>query len=1011
MPNFPQPYEMRNWKQVTMGYDSLVFDFTKTGEYLPLVWTDGNSTNYPSHNRFGLHTAVGNQGAEAINILPAVVSASLVGIDKSDQNGQNWVLMCEEFFNRRESENIYLNNFTGNSGGDWWYDTMPNIYFYMLYSIYGSVGDFDYQLTKVADQWLEAVKAMDGSTTPWTEPYMNYRAWKMSTMEPLTSGVKQAEAAGAIGWILYNAYKQTSEEKYRIGAEWCMEFLSNWDSNPAYELQLPFGIYAAAKMNAELGTDYNIEKMLNWSFDPNDNARNWGVCLGNWGGFDCDGLVGEAKYDGYAFFMNGADQFGALIPMVRYDNRFARAIGKWALNLSNASRLFYTNYLPDFNQDGEAWAHQYDPNSYLAHEAMRESGLNTGISPYATGDFIRSGWGPSNYVLYGSSHVGMFGGIIDTTNIEGILELDLCKTDFFNENTFQTYLYYNPYDEAKDVELEVGWTIVDLYDAVTNEIITSNVSGIGTFTVSPDEARIIVLIPSGSQLTYDLNMTLVSDIVIDYSSGESVENYPPRIKSLATETPEIQFGQQVNLYCTATDREDAELNYKWIVGSDTLEETGSVLNWRSPSEAGLFEIISIVKDSQNEMVSDTIHINVIESINHAPIIEKLESESSKIGLEEATIITCFAEDEDGDELSYSWSAEFGEITGTDSSIVWRAPNEEGNYKILCQINDTRGATAKDSIIILVRDESTEDAEPIVYLTFDGNADDISGYYHHGNIVGAALTSDHLGTAKSAYFFDGVNDKISITNTNELNFQNGIAVCFWMNPTQLFDREAFPISHGSWENRWKVSIIPDHRLRWTIKTSSGIKDLDSSTKLAENVWVHVVAIFDGEDVEIYLNGELNSHTSFSGQILTTDIDLTIGQMLPSNTAYNFKGAIDDVRIFNAAISEAQIQKIYSGSTSINELGEIAIPENYCLQQNYPNPFNPETMISYELPENQFVILEIYDILGEKVDELVSQNQSAGRYNIQWNSSNVSSGIYFYKLHTNNFVEIKKCLKLK
>jgi len=101
--------------------------------------------------------------------------------------------------------------------------------------------------------------------------------------------------------------------------------------------------------------------------------------------------------------MNGADQFGALLPMVRYDNRFARAIGKWALNVANASRLFYTKYLPDFNQDGEAWAHQYDPKSYIAHEAMRENGLNTGISPYATGDFIRSGWGPSNYVLYGSS--------------------------------------------------------------------------------------------------------------------------------------------------------------------------------------------------------------------------------------------------------------------------------------------------------------------------------------------------------------------------------------------------------------------------------------------------------------------------------------------------------------------------------------------------------------------------------------------------------------------------------
>jgi len=161
MPNFPTPYLIRDWKKVTEGYDSLVFDLTKTGDYLPLVWIDGDGINYPNHNRFGLHTAVGNTGAEAINILPAVVGASLIGIDKSDQNGYNWVLMCEEFFNKRQEENVYLNNYVANSGNDWWYDTMPNVYFYMLYDLYLDIGDFDFQFTSVADRWLEAVKSME----------------------------------------------------------------------------------------------------------------------------------------------------------------------------------------------------------------------------------------------------------------------------------------------------------------------------------------------------------------------------------------------------------------------------------------------------------------------------------------------------------------------------------------------------------------------------------------------------------------------------------------------------------------------------------------------------------------------------------------------------------------------------------------------------------------------------------------------------------------------------------
>ncbi|MBL7068151.1 MAG: laminin G, partial [Candidatus Marinimicrobia bacterium] len=87
MPNLPSPYLMRDWKQVALGYDDLVFDLNRTGQYLPLIWINTNTINYPNHNSFGLHTVVGTpspSNAEAINVLPAVISATLVGIDKRD---------------------------------------------------------------------------------------------------------------------------------------------------------------------------------------------------------------------------------------------------------------------------------------------------------------------------------------------------------------------------------------------------------------------------------------------------------------------------------------------------------------------------------------------------------------------------------------------------------------------------------------------------------------------------------------------------------------------------------------------------------------------------------------------------------------------------------------------------------------------------------------------------------------------------------------------------------------
>jgi len=83
----------------------------------------------------------------------------------------------------------------------------------------------------------------------------------------------------------------------------------------------------------------------------------------------------------------------------------------------------------------------------------------------------------------------------------------------------------------------------------------------------------------------------------------------------------------------------------------------------------------------------------------------------------------------------------------------------------------------------------------------------------------------------------------------------------------------------------------------------------------------------------------------------------------------------------------------------------------LRQNYPNPFNPATKITYQLPKGSLVTLKIYDILGNEVATLVNEEQSAGRYQTTFNGSNLSSGIYFYKIQAGNFVETKKLVLMK
>jgi len=89
----------------------------------------------------------------------------------------------------------------------------------------------------------------------------------------------------------------------------------------------------------------------------------------------------------------------------------------------------------------------------------------------------------------------------------------------------------------------------------------------------------------------------------------------------------------------------------------------------------------------------------------------------------------------------------------------------------------------------------------------------------------------------------------------------------------------------------------------------------------------------------------------------------------------------------------------------------IPQKNELLSNYPNPFNPETMISFSIKEQSNVKLVIFDVLGRKVKELVNEEKLPGTYNVKFNAGNLSSGIYFYSIITNNFVQTKKMLLLK
>ncbi len=151
--------------------------------------------------------------------------------------------------------------------------------------------------------------------------------------------------------------------------------------------------------------------------------------------------------------------------------------------------------------------------------------------------------------------------------------------------------------------------------------------------------------------------------------------------------------------------------------------------------------------------------------------------------------------------------------------------------------------------------------------------------------------------------------------------------------------------------------------------------------------------------------------FSKQLKITDSSLVEVYQLWADSI----GLIEENSIgqYDMILRGCVINGIVYGDTStiVGIEEEIEIPQKFLLSQNYPNPFNPVTNISFYLPLGSEVLLEVYNVLGEKVKTLVNEYRSAGRYTEIFNGAGLPSGIYIYRLTSGNFTASKKLILMK
>jgi len=248
-----------------------------------------------------------------------------------------------------------------------------------------------------------------------------------------------------------------------------------------------------------------------------------------------------------------------------------------------------------------------------------------------------------------------------------------------------------------------------------------------------------------------------------------------------------------------------------------------------------------------------------------------------------------------------------ELSYTGSTKVKIKPGEETT--VYLQLDPATG-----SLNVIVTWGTDLSQGLVAYYPFNGNANDESSNGNHGNVNGTILTTDRFGTLNSAYFFDGVDDYIVVKDCDYLTpLDQNITISLWFKT--YYPGNKFILYKGSshYNREYAIGIRSDSLVSFQINHNGNWLDRSSVislTKIEENVWYHLVCIWDGKIQKLYLNGQLINIIESNLVINNYESNLYIGTYGGSINQYAFNGSIDNIMIFNRVIDDNEIQLLYN-----------------------------------------------------------------------------------------------------
>jgi len=330
---------------------------------------------------------------------------------------------------------------------------------------------------------------------------------------------------------------------------------------------------------------------------------------------------------------------------------------------------------------------------------------------------------------------------------------------------------------------------------------------------------------------------------------------------------------------------------------------------------------------------------------------------------------------------------------------------------------------------------------VAHYPFNGNANDESGNSNNGIVTGATLTTDRLGNANSAYNFDGIDDYIRIPHDSSLDFSEGgvMSVSFWVYMDSLpEDSKEYQLlmkvtGGGNTTEGYQASIFSNGTYVLRGKNGSGSNWVGNTntSDLGVNDEYHVVSIIDGQKSKNYINGIFISETTTTNSSIgsnTEDLIFGWNNWLSNATSVAFKGKLDDIRIYNKAITQEEVSSLYNEGACYKTVYDTVTTTNIVTVQDtlsiylsqlitsvndasqaettiklYPNPTKNEVTVSIDNYTNlSGVSIKVLDALGTVVHQQLITGSTQSIDVSSW-----TAGVYFlHVINGSKTVDIRK-----